>query len=67
MDVREYTRNRQSQNIHGVNRVVHHVAKVYNKETKKVETGYVTEELQVTQHDIFRHGKRNFWRGACLG
>jgi len=47
-------------------RTVHHAAKRFDKETQKVVTGYVTEEVDRHQHDIYAHGKRNFWRGACL-
>jgi hypothetical protein len=52
-------------NIMGATRLVHRVAKAIVD--GKEETGYLTEEVAVTQHDIYADGKRKFWRGACLG
>jgi hypothetical protein len=64
--IEDMKRNRRSMNIFGLTRISHHVA-AFLDENNEVVTGYVTEEIAVTQHDIYASGKRNFWRGACLG
>jgi hypothetical protein len=67
--VSKMKRKRASMNIMGVTRLVHRPAKRLNKDTGKVETGMVTEEVFVVQHDISRRTKKGprYWRGACLG
>jgi hypothetical protein len=58
--------DRLSMNIHGMSRSVHRVAKVKDEDTGEWVSGYVTEDVGVTIHDIYKRDKRKFWRGACL-
>ncbi len=66
-DWSEFLRSRQSRNIHNHTRIVHRVAKRVDPDTGEVHTGFVTEEVQTTLHDVYRRKpKQNFWRGAAI-